>query len=66
MRWLNLLKLYFVFQHFSMNRFLIDLNMATASASASNNVSENMTTSKTLQENLSYLGQLHKKEIFYN
>ena len=56
----------FVFQHFSMNRFLIDLNMATASASASNNVSENMTISKTLQENLSYLGQLHKKEIFYN
>ncbi len=41
----------FVYQHFSMNRFLIDLR-------------KNIDETNTLQENLNVLGQKHRKEIF--
>ncbi|MCR5698084.1 MAG: hypothetical protein K6G52_00425 [Treponemataceae bacterium] len=44
----------FVYQHFSMNRFLIDLKQC-----------QNSNTNMTLKEALSYLGTKHKSEIFY-
>lgn len=43
----------FVYQHFSMNRFSIDLN---------NFVNKN--TANTLSQNLNELGKIHKKEVF--
>ena len=44
----------FVFQHFSMNRFIIDLNEFQK-------LNQNM----KLSDALSYLGNKHKSEIFY-
>ena len=41
----------FVYQHFSMNRFLVDLK-------------ENLDSSKSLKENLISIGENHRKEIF--
>ncbi len=43
----------FVFQHFSMNRFLSDLRQFSASSSHS-----------SVKENLEMLGKLHRREIF--
>ena len=43
----------FVYQHFSMNRFLIDLK-------------QNTDESKNLQENLRWIGEKHRLEIFEN
>lgn len=50
----------FVFQHFSMNRFLIDLNMTQKL------LAEKYDNKKTptINETLSYLGRCHKLEIF--
>lgn len=45
----------FVFQHFSMNRFSIDL---------SDYISKNGVKQKSLQENIHRLGLIHKNEIF--
>lgn len=45
----------FVFQHFSMNRFSIDLN---------DFIAENQTGDRPLIENIHTLGNKHKKEIF--
>lgn len=41
----------YVYQHFSMNRFLVDLK-------------ENLDSSKSLKENLISIGENHRKEIF--
>ena len=48
-------KNFFVYQHFSMNRFLIDLNEFSSSKE---------TTNKSLETRLNELGTIHKKQIF--
>ena len=50
-KWQNV----YVFQHFSMNRFTIDLNEF---------VQKNNLTDKTLKEQLELVGEFHKSEIF--
>ena len=51
----NAYKNFFVYQHFSMNRFLIDLNEFSSSKE---------TTNKSLETRLNELGTIHKKQIF--
>ena len=53
----NAFKKFFVYQHFSMNRFLIDLNEFTKNLPESEkNIS--------LESRLEKLGSLHKNQIF--
>lgn len=50
----------FVFQHFSMNRFLIDLKTKTSPENMTNSQNKDL----SLAEKLSYLGRCHRNELF--